>query len=203
MRTPTLPDPPDTPPDAAAWRGLLAACGALREGHFALSSGLHSPAYVQCALLLEDPARARRAGEALARRLADLEPESVLSPALGGVLIGHETAAALRVPFRFTERKDGRMELRRGFHLRPGERVVVVEDVVTTGKSTRETIAVAEAQGARVVGVGAILDRSGGNPFAVALRTLLALDLPTWRPEDCPLCRKGRAPEKPGSRPGP
>jgi orotate phosphoribosyltransferase len=185
---------------------LLEESGALKRGHFQLSSGLHSPAYVQCALLLEEPARARRVGEALGGILADLAPDSILSPALGGMIIGHEVAAALGVPFRFTERKGEAMELRRGFALAPGERVAIVEDVVTTGRSTRETAALAAAQGAAVVGVGAIIDRSGrrrggAEPFDVPFRALLALDLPSHAAADCPLCAAGGAPEKPGSRP--
>lgn len=184
-------------------RGLLEESGALRHGHFQLSSGLHSPAYVQCALLLELPARARRVGEALAERLRPYRPDSVLSPALGGLIIGHEVAAALGVPFRFTERKEGEMSLRRGFVLRPGERLVVVEDVVTTGRSTREAAAVAQALGASVEAVGAIIDRTaGGNPFAVPFEALLRLALPNYPAESCPLCAAGGRPEKPGSRPG-
>jgi orotate phosphoribosyltransferase len=184
-------------------RELLATSGALREGHFRLSSGLHSPAYVQCALLLEDPARARAVGAALAEPLREHRPDSVLSPALGGVIIGHEVAAALGVPFRFTERAEGTMALRRGFALRPGERVVVVEDVVTTGKSTREAAAVAEQLGALVVAMGAILDRSGGaHEFAVPFAALLALEFPLWEVAVCPLCAAGGVAEKPGSRPG-
>ena len=136
---------------------LLRDSGALKEGHFLLSSGLHSPAYVQCALLLQDAYLAHRVGDALAQRLARLEPESVLAPALGGLIIGHETAAELGVPMRFTEREDGKMTLRRGFELTPGERLVVVEDVVTTGRSTREVIDVAEEKGAKVIAVAAIL----------------------------------------------
>lgn len=183
--------------------GLLEESGALRRGHFLLSSGLHSPAYVQCALLLEDPARARWVGEELAGRLRDLRPDSVLSPALGGVIVGHEVAAALGVPFRFTERKGEAMELRRGFDLRPGERVVVVEDVITTGRSTRETIEVAAGRGAVTAGVGAIIDRTGGrHGFAVPFRSLVGLDLPAYGADECPLCREGGRPEKPGSRPG-
>jgi orotate phosphoribosyltransferase len=192
--------------EAADWLRLLAESGALARGHFRLSSGLHSAAYVQCARLLEDPRRARRAGEALAGALlARLErrPDSVLSPALGGVVIGHEVAAALGVPFRFTERAaGGEMVLRRGFRLAPGEVVTVVEDVVTTGRSTRETIAVALAAGAQVAAVGAILDRSGGaGLFEVPFVSLAGLDLPTWQGADCPLCRDGSVAEKPGSRP--
>jgi len=182
-------------------RALLAESGALREGHFELSSGLHSPAYVQCALLLELPARARRVGRALARRLASLRPAAVVSPALGGVVIGHEVAAALGVPFRFTERKDGTMTLRRGFAFEPGERVVVVEDVVTTGKSTNETAAVVRGAGATVLAIGAIVDRTGDRePFDVPFFHLIDLDLPSWTAEECPLCRDGGRPEKPGSR---
>jgi orotate phosphoribosyltransferase len=180
---------------------LLAESGALTRGHFELSSGLHSPAYVQCALLLEDPRRARRVGRAVARLLASLRPEAVVSPALGGLVIGHEVAEALGVPFRFTERKDGAMTLRRGFRLAPGERVVVVEDVVTTGRSTKEAAAVAEAAGGRVAAVGAIVDRTGGREvFDVPFFHLLELDLPAWQPAECPLCQEGRPIDKPGSR---
>jgi orotate phosphoribosyltransferase len=189
--------------EVAALAAMLEESGALRRGHFLLSSGLHSPAYVQCALLLEVPARARRVGEELAALLAPFQPDSVLSPALGGLIVGHETAAALGVPFRFTERQGEAMELRRGFELAAGERVVVVEDVITTGRSTRETIAAAEARGARPLAVGAIIDRSGGrHGFPVPLVALTTLDLPTYPPATCPLCAAGGAAEKPGSRPG-
>ncbi len=189
-------------PDAGAeTRSMLQSSGALLEGHFLLSSGLHSPGYVQCARLLEQPVRAQRLGERLAVLLRPLRIESVLSPALGGLIIGHEVASALGIPFRFTERQDGKMTLRRGFSLRYGERVVVVEDVVTTGKSTLECAAVASGHGAAVVGVGAILDRSGGrHPFRVPFVSLLALELPTWQARECPLCARGGKPEKPGSR---
>lgn len=186
----------------AELEALLAESGALRHGHFRLSSGLHSPAYVQCALLLELPERARRAGAALADRLRGLGPESILSPALGGVIIGHEVAAALGLPFRFTERQDGTMALRRGFTIAPGERVAVIEDVVTTGKSTRECAAVAGALGADVVAIGSILDRSAGrHAFTQPFEALLRLDFPTYPPDACPLCAAGGTPEKPGSRP--
>jgi orotate phosphoribosyltransferase len=192
--------------EAAAWERRLAAAGALLRGHFLLSSGRHSPAYVQCARLLEDPRQARAAGEALAAKLARHQPQSVLSPALGALLIGHETAAALGVPFRFAERAGPALALRRGFALAPGERVAVVEDAVTTGRSTLETIELARAAGAEVVAIGAIIDRSGGaGPFgATPFESLLALDLPTWAAADCPLCRDPAAGPavKPGSRPG-
>jgi|CXWL01.1.fsa_nt_gi orotate phosphoribosyltransferase len=183
--------------------GLLEGSGALRRGHFLLSSGLHSPAYVQCALLLEQPAHAQEVGRRLAGHLAALRPDSVLAPALGGVVIGYAVAAALGVPFRFSERAGSAMALRRGFALRPGERVVIVEDVVTTGKSTLETAALAASQGAEVVGIGSIIDRSGGrHGFPVPYAALLALDLPAWEATVCPLCAAGGVAEKPGSRPG-
>jgi orotate phosphoribosyltransferase len=190
----------------AEWRGELERSGALREGHFLLSSGLHSPAYVQCALLLSDPERARRAGRAIAEavRSLGLEVDSVLAPALGGVIIGHEVASALSVVFRFVEREGATMSLRRGFGIDPGERILVVEDVVTTGRSTLETAAVAEAQGGRVVGIASIIDRSGGrHGFAVPYASLVRLDLPTWDGPNCPLCAAGSTAVKPGSRPQP
>ena len=192
-------------PRATTSSALLATledCGALRRGHFLLSSGLHSPAYVQCALLLESPERAAAAGEAIAGELAALEPDSVLAPALGGVIIGYEVARALGVPFRFAERAGEHLALRRGFELVRGERVVIIEDVVTTGKSTLETAALAESAGAKVVGIGSIIDRSGGkHGFAVAYAALLPLDLPTYAAAECPLCRDGSEAVKPGSRP--
>jgi orotate phosphoribosyltransferase len=182
---------------------LLEESGALRRGHFLLSSGLHSEAYVQCALLLEDPVRARKVGQDLADKLRQFHPDSVLSPALGGVIIGHEVAAALGVPFRFTERKGEEMGLRRGFTIRQGERVVIVEDVVTTGRSTLETASLATSRGARVVAIGAIIDRTAGrDPFDVPFRSLIELDLPSYAPNECPQCQAGALPpEKPGSRP--
>jgi orotate phosphoribosyltransferase len=180
---------------------MLESSGALMKGHFLLSSGLHSSGYVQCAKLLELPLRAQRVGERLAALLRPLRLDSVLSPALGGLIIGHEVASALDVPFRFTERKDGAMQLRRGFALANGERVAIVEDVVTTGKSTMETAAVASGHGAQLVAVGAILDRSGGShAFPVPFVSLLSLDLPAWAPAACPECAKGSVAEKPGSR---
>ena len=181
---------------------LLEESGALRRGHFLLSSGRHSPAYVQCALLLEDPVRSRRIGAELAEELRSFHPDSVLSPALGGIIIGHEVAAALGVPFRFAERKGEELGLRRGFTLRQGERVVIVEDVVTTGRSTLETAALATGRGARVVAIGAIIDRTGGQaPFDVPFRSLTTMELASYTPTDCPQCRAGGSPEKPGSRP--
>jgi orotate phosphoribosyltransferase len=173
----------------------------LLEGHFLLSSGRHSQKYMQCAKLLQDPAEAEQAGKALAGLFTDFSVDVVVGPALGGVIIAHETARALNVRCLFTERKEGKMELRRGFALKPGENVLIVEDVVTTGGSVKEVIPIVEEQGAKVVAVGSIIDRTGGvNPFPVPYRALLTLEIDSWTPEECPLCRQGIPYVKPGSR---
>jgi orotate phosphoribosyltransferase len=175
--------------------------GALLTGHFRLSSGLHSDRYLQCARLLMWPERAERAGRELGATLAEFSPAVVVSPALGGVVIGHETARALKVPGMFVERKDGVFSLRRGFALEPGQPVVVVEDVFTTGKSTREAAAAVEAVGGRVVAVGSIVDRGlPAGAFSVPSRSLLSLSVPSWPEAECPLCREGRPVDSPGSR---
>jgi orotate phosphoribosyltransferase len=175
--------------------------GALLDGHFRLSSGLHSPGYLQCALVLQYPEEAERCGALLAERVRGLGAEAVLSPALGGIVIGQEVARALGVRAIFAERQDGKLMLRRGFTLSPGEKVVVVEDVVTTGGSTRETIDVARASGAIVIAAAAIIDRSGGNPaLDVPFHALATIPLPTYQPESCPLCAAGSPAIKPGSR---
>ena len=182
-------------------RGLLAETGALLTGHFRLSSGLHSPNYVQCARLLEHPRNAKAIGEALAEKLRGLGAAKIVAPALGGVIIGYTVAEALGVPFVFTERKEGAMTLRRGFQLGEGEKVVIVEDVVTTGKSTRETADVIAQHAGVVAGYASILNRSGkSNPFDLPYESLLALDLDTFEDSECPLCAKGVALDAPGSR---
>lgn len=182
-------------------RRLLEETGALLTGHFRLSSGLHSPSYVQCARLLEHPRNAKTIGAALGDRLRGLDVQKVVAPALGGVVIGYTVAEALDLPSVFTERKDGRMSLRRGFTVGDGERIVIVEDVVTTGKSTRETAEVIAGHGGRVVGFASILNRSGkDNPFEDRYEALLALDLDTYTPEECPLCAQGDSLDAPGSR---
>jgi orotate phosphoribosyltransferase len=192
--------------DQARVLGSLRETGALLEGHFELSSGLHSDRYFQCARVLQHPARAEELARALARRLEELleEPcEVVVGPALGAVTWAHEVARALGVRGMFTERREGRMELRRGFELAPKERVLIVEDVVTTGGSARETAACVRAAGARPVAVGAIVDRSGRNPFedlGLPLCALAAVEAGAWKPDACPLCAAGRPVEKPGSR---
>ncbi len=175
--------------------------GALLKGHFRLSSGLHSDRYLQCARLLMWPERAEEAGRALADRLREFSPRMIASPALGGILIGHEVARALRVPFVFAERQEEAFVLRRGFRIQPGEPVAVAEDVFTTGESAREVIDTLSAGGAKVVAAGSIVDRGlAGRALPVPSRSLLALFLPAWPAEECPLCRKGVALDAPGSR---
>lgn len=180
---------------------LFRESGALHEGHFRLSSGLHSSGYLQCALVLQHPRHAEALGGALGEALRDLRPTVVLSPALGGLIIGHEVARALGVRAIFAERQDNVLTLRRGFTLSPEDRVVIIEDVVTTGGSTRETMVVARASGATVIGAGSIIDRSGGEcALDVPFRALVQLALPTYEPEACPMCQAGQPVTKPGSR---
>jgi orotate phosphoribosyltransferase len=184
--------------------GLFREREALLEGHFVLSSGLHSQRYLQCARVLMDPPLATRLCAQLAELLRPVlsgAPGAVVAPALGGVLVAHEVARALGCRGLFTERQDGGMTLRRGFSLAPGEPVVVVEDVITTGGSTREVIDAVAASGARAVAVGSLVDRSGGKAdLGVPRRSLLTLEAPTWEAARCPLCAQGGTPEKPGSR---
>src|ERR671913_134757 len=168
--------------------------GALLEGHFRLSSGLHSPGYLQCALVLQHPRHAESLGAALGALVRPLGAVTVLSPALGGIVIGQEVARALGIRAIFAERQDGALTLRRGFALDPGEKVLVVEDVVTTGGSTR-------AAGANVVGACAVVDRSGGKQgLDVPFHALLPMDVKTYQPDACPLCQQGVPVAKPGSR---
>ena len=200
--------PLDAAADQEAWLDRLRARGALLEGHFRLSSGLHSPHYVQCALLLQHPDEARRAAEALAGRLRERMPEppgAVVSPAIGGLVLGHELGRALGVRAVWVERgADGRLDLRRGFAFAAGERVVAVEDVVTTAASLRELIRVVEERGARVAGVAMLVDRSGDRvQWDVPAVRLVRLDPVQLRPEACPQCRAGVPVQKPGSRPDP
>ena len=184
---------------------LFRQTGAYLSGHFLLTSGLHSAAYLQCARVLQHPEHAAALGGRLAEALRYLAPEAsvVVSPAMGGLIIGHEVARTLGVRHIFTERGDDRkMMLRRGFAVEPGERAVVVEDVITTGVSTREVIDLLRANGAEVLAAGSIIDRSGGAADVSVPRAALAtLSVETWKPEDCPLCRQGVPAVKPGSRP--
>ena len=180
---------------------LFRRSGALLEGHFRLSSGLHSPGYLQCALVLQHPRDAEALGAAVGSLVRSLGAVTVLSPALGGIVIGQEVGRALGVRAIFAERQDGVLTLRRGFELNQGEKVLVVEDVVTTGGSTRETMDVARAAGAVVVGACAIVDRSGGKQnLDVPFHALLPMDVKAYSPEACPLCAQGLPVIKPGSR---
>jgi len=175
--------------------------GAYLQGHFRLTSGLHSNEYLQCALVLQHPEIAERFGRELASQLDACDV--VASPAIGGLIIGHEVARALGARFIFTERDaSGKMMLRRGFSVRSGEAAVVIEDVMTTGGSTREVIEALRAAGANVLAAGSIIDRSGGRVDLGVRRVALAtLDVVAYPPEDCPMCKKGIAVDKPGSRP--
>lgn len=175
---------------------------ALLEGHFILSSGLHSDRYIQCALVLQHPQIAEKLGAELAPKLRGLGASVVAGPALGGVLVAHEVARALGARALFAERENGVMTLRRGFSLVPDERTIVVEDVITTGKSTRETMDCIEHAGGKVVGVGALVDRSGGQvDFSLPKASLVTLTVQTYNPAECPLCKAGVPAVKPGSRP--
>jgi orotate phosphoribosyltransferase len=182
---------------------LFRRAGALLDGHFRLSSGLHSTGYLQSALVLQHPTNAEALGSALAERAREWRPQVVVSPALGGLIIGHEVARALGVRAIFAERAGGAaLSFRRGFSLAAGERVLVVEDVFTTGKSTRETMDVAREAGGAVVGAAAIVDRSGGTlAFGVPYKTVVQLSLSTYEADQCPLCQQGIPVVKPGSRP--
>jgi orotate phosphoribosyltransferase len=176
---------------------------ALLEGHFILSSGLHSNRYIQCAMVLQHPRVAESLCVELGPKLGVLGASVVVAPALGGVIVAHEVARALGVRALFTERQNGVMTLRRGFRLEPNEPALVVEDVITTGKSTRETINCVEEAGGKLVGVGALVDRSGGQvEFGVPKASLVTLNVETYDPDQCPLCKAGTPAVKPGSRPG-
>lgn len=193
---------PDAFVDDSTTLSLFDRTGARLKGHFSLTSGLHSDQYLQCALVLQHPEFAAQLGSALATKFAPEWPISiVISPAMGGLIIGHEVARALGVQHIFTERVDGRMTLRRGFTVDPGQRAVVVEDVITTGGSTREVVGLLTAAGVTVVGAGSIIDRSGGTADAGVPRVALAtLTVSTWDAASCPLCAGGGVAIKPGSR---
>ena len=182
-------------------RHILTETGAFQQGHFQLSSGLHSRGYLQCALILQYPPHAEFISKELAVRLTDKKPDVVLTPALGGIVLGYELARALSCRGIFAERVSGEMKLRRGFFIQPDERVLLAEDVVTTGGSVQELRTIVEAADAHVIGYAAICDRSGGrfNP-PEGLESWITLSLETFPPETCPLCRDGLPIDKPGSR---
>ncbi|HXA51890.1 MAG TPA: orotate phosphoribosyltransferase [Candidatus Acidoferrum sp.] len=194
-------------PQAETVFDLFRSTGAYLQGHFRLTSGLHSGEYLQSALVLRHPAAAEQLGRLLAGELHKITGEKtalVVSPALGGLIIGHEVARALGTPFLFTERDPAtrQMLMRRGFAIEPGQTAVVVEDVITTGGSTQEVIEVLQTAGARVLAAGSIIDRSGGKADVGVPRTaLVTLQVAAYPPEDCPLCRQGLPVVKPGSRP--
>jgi orotate phosphoribosyltransferase len=182
---------------------LFKQSGALLEGHFLLTSGLHSGRYLQCALVLQHPQQAAALGTALAAQLRALgdPPDFVIAPALGGILVAHEVARAAGVRGLFAERQEGVLRLRRGFRIQPGERAYVVEDVVTTGGSTKETMEVVTQAGGTVIAAGSLMDRSGGRTNLGVPRVALAvLDIPAFPPNECPLCKTGSQAVKPGSR---
>jgi len=194
-------------PQAADIMELFRSTGAYLQGHFQLTSGLHSAEYLQCAQVLQHPDAAEKLGRLLAdaiRKLDQGKIEVVVSPALGGLIIGHEVARALGTRFLFTERdpKTRKMLLRRGFSVRPGENAVVVEDVITTGGSTEDVIELLQANGANVLGAGSVIDRSGGHAdVSVTRAALVTMQVPAHYPEQCPLCERGIPVVKPGSRP--
>ena len=175
--------------------------GALLEGHFQLSSGLHSTVYLQCALVLQFPEKAQAFGRAIAEKFEGQEIQLVVSPAIGGIVIGHEVARALGARFVWTERDAGQMTLRRGFTIAPGEKALIVEDVITTGGSTRETIEAVRRAGADVVGAASIIDRSGGTvDVGVPLSSLASLRVLSVESSECDACKLGEPVVKPGSR---
>ena len=185
---------------------LFAQTGAYLHGHFRLTSGLHSPEYLQCAKVLQYPEHAEAFGRAMAERFRELAGGAaiplIVAPAMGGLIIGHEVARALGGRFQFTERDAaGKMTLRRGFEAAAGEAAVVVEDVITTGGSSREVIDLLRAFGVNVLAAGSIIDRSGGQAEIGVPRIALAtLTVTAWTPETCPLCAEGSVAVKPGSR---
>jgi orotate phosphoribosyltransferase len=177
---------------------------ALLEGHFQLTSGLHSTVYLQCARVLQYPQKAEQFGNAIAEQFKDQKVELVASPAIGGIVIGHEVARALGARFVWTERESGKMTLRRGFSVSPDERTLVVEDVITTGGSTRETIECLQNAGAKVLAAASIIDRSGGDVDVGVPRIALAsLKVLSVEPSECDACKLGEQVVKPGSRKAP
>ena len=182
---------------------MFRASNALLEGHFQLTSGLHSPHYFQCAKVLQYPANAGRLCNEIVQKFRDNPPQVVVAPALGGIVVGQEVARQCNARSIFTERKEGARELRRGFEIHAGERVLVCEDVVTTGGSVQEVVDIVARSGGELVGVAAIVDRSGGKAQFKNFHAAFSMDVVTYKPESCPLCSKGIPVEKPGSRPQP
>ena len=176
--------------------------GALLQGHFLLTSGKHSAQYMQCAQVLQYPDKAAQLGKELASKFEGIEIDTVIGPAMGGIVVAHEVGKSLGVKAIFTERQNGEMVLRRGFKLLPGEKVLVVEDVITTGGSVKEVIAIVKESRATPIGVAVLVDRSGGKADfdGLPLHSLVKLNIEAYEPENCPLCKQGLPWEKPGSR---
>ena len=179
---------------------LLKESEALLTGHFLLSSGKHSDKYVQCAKLLQYPDKAEEACQIIKEKLKDEKVDIVVGPAMGGIIIAYELGRALKVPAIFTERENNEMTLRRGFEIKEGQNVLVVEDVVTTGKSSLETIKVIEEYGGKVVGIASLVDRTGGKDIGCKLYSAVALEIATYDEDNCPLCKDNIELVKPGSR---
>lgn len=180
---------------------LFRKSGALLEGHFLLTSGRHSDRYVQCAQIQKHPDYNSLLCEEIASRFKEEKIDLVVGPAMGGILVAYETARHLGVKNLFAERENGKMVLRRGFAVQPGQKVLVTEDVVTTGGSVQEVIDLIKGYGAEVVGVGVLVDRSGGKvDFGVRKEAVITMEVPSWDPEKCPLCKEGSVAIKPGSR---
>lgn len=190
-----------TPLTSEDYLDIFRKSAALLDGHFLLTSGKHSAQYMQCAQVLQYPDRAAVLAEGLAQAFRDKEIQTVIGPAMGGIIVAHEVAKALGVRALFTERENGMMRLRRGFTLSPGERVLVVEDVITTGGSVREVLSVVREAEAVPVGVGVLVDRSGGTvDFGLPQSSILQLNIRAYQAEACPLCAQGIPAIKPGSR---
>lgn len=181
---------------------VLKEAGVLLEGHFRLTSGRHSNKYLQCAKIFRNTKYSEELCAALAEQYADCGVEVVIGPAMGAVQMAYEVSRALHCENYFTEREDGKMTLRRGFQVHPGQKVLIVEDVVTTGGSVREVIDLVKAAGGDIVGVGSIVDRTGGKiDFGVPFKAVISLEVESWEPQDCPLCKEGKLElVKPGSR---
>jgi len=179
---------------------ILEREGALRKGHFLLSSGLHSDTYVQCAMVLQYPHLAESMADELARGFQESEVDLIISPALGGIIIGYMVAMALKKRMIFSERTEGRLSLRRGQVIGEGERALIVEDVITTGGSVRELMDLVRECGGQVAGLAALIERGESRDFGVPKKVLVGLEAPVWDPADCPLCREGLELEAPGSR---
>lgn len=182
------------------FKKYLNKTGSFLKGHFLLSSGLHSPNYIQCALMLKNSVIAEKIGKLLAKLWDGKKPDIVVSPAMGGIIIGHEVAKAFKVDFLFTERENGKMTLRRGFSIKKGQKVLIVEDVFTTGKSTLEVYEVVKKYEGEVLGALSIINRMGNKNLPFYSKSILKLNLITYQPHDCPLCRQKIPLVKPGSR---